>query len=334
MCWRYTVDVMTCSAPLRRWISAPLTLALVACGGTTFVTSADGGSSQDGGVFPDASPRRDATGRTDAHSSGDSGQSSRPDGAFADATPPTDAGSPRDGQAPRDAPQDVVHVPDGHGTDVVSPHDGSMPKDTGQSTDVQAPKDAPKDVVHVPDAPGVDVVTPHDSSAPTDTSSPHDSGDGSHDSAQDTSTGPSCPASVPSGPCTSEGEACDYPTAVCVCSYGEPITGDLNWNCVGLSTGCPPSPPAIGSACTAAQQGLVCDYGECLDGAERVKCESEIGRAIERPARGDGREACTRRPCRPRLMPLVRARYSRARPCTRSRNPRPSDGGSLPRARR
>jgi hypothetical protein len=43
----------------------------------------------------------------------------------------------------------------------------------------------------------------------------------------------------------------------------------LNWSCSMLNTGCPQSPPALGSGCT--QEGLVCDYGACI-GGEKVIC--------------------------------------------------------------
>ena len=47
----------------------------------------------------------------------------------------------------------------------------------------------------------------------------------------------------------------------------------LHWNCTALAAGCPASPPAVNSSCSAAKAGLVCDYGFCM-GGERVICQS------------------------------------------------------------
>lgn len=94
-----------------------------------------------------------------------------------------------------------------------------------------------------------------------------------------------CPATyaaVPQGTsCSANGLVCDYPQGRCECaSGGGPIrlvdgSVAIDWFCQNPGTGCPPRRPALGSACTMANQS--CDYGSCtVEGGTAVSCSNGV----------------------------------------------------------
>ena len=82
------------------------------------------------------------------------------------------------------------------------------------------------------------------------------------------STPPACPSPLtPGDTCTSHGEVCPDGDQECVCGCPPPLfcTTD-KWNCSSRPTGCPTSPPDLGSSCSAPPPSTVCDYGQCSGG--------------------------------------------------------------------
>jgi hypothetical protein len=79
-----------------------------------------------------------------------------------------------------------------------------------------------------------------------------------------------CPATQPTGTCTTAGLDCDYGTTVCGCRRG--AMGADTWTCVTPPPACPGTQPMAGATCTAGTGGNAgCDYGtttcRCLGAA-------------------------------------------------------------------
>jgi hypothetical protein len=80
---------------------------------------------------------------------------------------------------------------------------------------------------------------------------------------------PTCPATQPTGQCSSPGEICGYGSTTCDCSCG-PLCGPGNtgfWSCQSALPGCPTTPPNAGTACTT--NGATCRYQCGPDGARQ-----------------------------------------------------------------
>lgn len=79
----------------------------------------------------------------------------------------------------------------------------------------------------------------------------------------DPGLGAGCPASMPSGDCTSNGTLCHYKDApfspYCVCANRP--SGGLKWVCETGSTDCPVARPALGTPCRSVDTR--CDYLTC-----------------------------------------------------------------------
>jgi hypothetical protein len=106
--------------------------------------------------------------------------------------------------------------------------------------------------------------------------------------------GPGCPLTfeaVPQGSsCSDNGLVCNYPRGRCACasSLGGPImfvdgAVPAHWACQDPATaGCPTPRAPLGSACT--QNGLSCDYGSCsVPGGTTQECEDNRWTALLTP---------------------------------------------------
>jgi hypothetical protein len=99
--------------------------------------------------------------------------------------------------------------------------------------------------------------------------------------------GGTCPASFASVPrqqhCSPYGLNCDYPEGRCGCAVpaGPGFPADASavaeWLCQDPAPGCPQPRPRLGSACSATQDGLQCDYGSCaIPGGTSETCAGGI----------------------------------------------------------
>jgi hypothetical protein len=100
--------------------------------------------------------------------------------------------------------------------------------------------------------------------------------------------GGSCPPSFASVPrqqhCSPYGFDCDYPEGRCACAVpAGPVPLDASaaaeWLCQDPAPGCPQPRPRLGSACTSAQDGVLCDYGACSAfGGTAETCAGDLDR--------------------------------------------------------
>lgn len=165
----------------------------------------------------------------------------------------TASGPANTGPAPDASPQDASH------------RDAVPTKEAGHSADGHA-TDSRADVEGRDAAQGRD--SGHDAAQTVDAGSAPDSGSDAgapiDASGGGGDAGAGCPTSVPSGTCSMAQQVCEYATAWCDCSYGNPPTNNLGWHCTTLAAGCPDPAPTVGQSCTSS--GLTCDYGQCMGG--------------------------------------------------------------------
>jgi hypothetical protein len=158
-----------------------------------------------------------------------------------------------------------------------------LPACGGQTANGSGTPDADKHDVSTVN-PGHDASSPNDATPGTDTGTPVLPPPNDGGPTNDSGAGV-CPASysiaTKGGPCTDPSARCDYDMGTCFCTtspgglpMGHPIGSDAAitavWSCSELEQGCPPNPPAIGSACASS---VTCDYGQCMGGSS-LQCMS------------------------------------------------------------